>query len=1199
MTYLFLRISSKYENTNIEHIPAATNEEPWAGLSLLRHSLVERGFFMEANALFRAELNRVPLKSRDSVIHGFLMSLSDLPSKRGRDYIEAVVRLQWATTYVQLSDMQRASEEFNQSAVAIHRWCNEFAVLDQSSVPHSVNLRYERLNLIDSDHEKLRAAKEFIADMERIGSGKAGLGISIATNSALALCQSTGNMEYLEEFFALHEKQRLFDESVSQDLCDLILNRMTLINITTAIELNTQNSLEWVDGFLLKYRYFQCPNELETLHIRRGILLRSLDRFEEAKGEDQKARYYADKGSTSSLGSWLNLSTKHILVPRTRSTEGNALREYESEDEDEKTHFFLPWRHIAGDQIKCREYIAELLIEWALEDTIAELIPFDSLQTMLGVSAIHRDKLLGGDGTRYIAEIKNQDRGAVESYFFPPDKSSETPQDNRCNLVTGWLRNFPKGQRNKRLFCLHMLREQRQFHFGDLEAWDLQIVEINFLLDLYPTLPEVIRELCRASKGLMLAQLGNIYNVILQRKAELDDPVIYQRMLDAESYCQESIGELEKNSQTMQVAIQHRNLASICLLRIRREERLLKAKEDHAKTDNITENTLPNLDVDTALESIKNLRRMGLEHAAAADKIITSKELNASLMDGVQGVDERLKVSKYHSSFWTVHLAVRLLLTAHPKLSDEDVKQLWAWVQRYKARALSRTMGTRKQDPRNLVDQIKSSPELDLQYQELLRLEKLVEATSMEDRFNIRQHLHKHQDTMKKDPLLRQIVDIREGTPLELFEIAALEADARSSIVLVDWFYLEPVYPGETGTLLLMTARATSKVTLDILSTMMDDVNDWRLQYLATVKKLKRSTARREFDFLDGLIKPLIRHTTPEDVLVLCPSHVLPRLPLHALPLQENQLLIQRNAVVYSHSHSLLRSCFYATERARHSPDALNPLFLAGISRIDELVHKDNKIGDYRAGRKWIRELSKSFNASPLLDEDGSKTKFKDQAKTSRLLHFHTHCGWNSKDPLDHSLAFPELDPQDVANKPQDYRLTAREVFDIRLQPGTHVNMIACQGGLTDLQMGDEVMGLVPALFYSGASSTVSTLWSIDDPDGVDFSKSFFRALITQCICHHKENGHHDSVYSIDLARALQTAINELYTSGNTGVRRHHEQSLFRWASFVMHGYWRLPLSRHDIEWLATEVHLRSGDYVKVDVVEGQDSQTKLADNVV
>lgn len=200
-----------------------------------------------------------------------------------------------------------------------------------------------------------------------------------------------------------------------------------------------------------------------------------------------------------------------------------------------------------------------------------------------------------------------------------------------------------------------------------------------------------------------------------------------------------------------------------------------------------------------------------------------------------------------------------------------------------------------------------------------------------------------------------------------------------------------------------------------------------------------------------------------------------------------------------------------------------------------------------------------------MLDADASKQDFLTKAAKSRLLHVHTHCEWDSKDPLDHNVRFPELDPELVAAAPQDYKLTAREVFNMRLLPGTHINLVACQGGLTEVKLGDEVMGLVPALLYSGASSTISTLWSIADVHGSAFSKFFFQAFLEQCEELHDEVDPNEAICFVDVAEALQTAVVKMC--------KGPDHPLYGWASFVMHGYWRLPLSRSDIKWLATNVY--------------------------
>jgi hypothetical protein len=116
--------------------------------------------------------------------------------------------------------------------------------------------------------------------------------------------------------------------------------------------------------------------------------------------------------------------------------------------------------------------------------------------------------------------------------------------------------------RNKRMNCLFMLREARQYHFGEIHAWELQIMEINHLLELYPTLPRQIRELNRSNRGFWLAQLSLIYSDRIRDISILDDPTKFKMLLEAEKYCQQSLLELKHNfSNAGQIAIQHRNMA--------------------------------------------------------------------------------------------------------------------------------------------------------------------------------------------------------------------------------------------------------------------------------------------------------------------------------------------------------------------------------------------------------------------------------------------------------------------------------------------------------------------------------------------------------------------------------------------------------------------------------------------------------------
>jgi CHAT domain-containing protein len=377
---------------------------------------------------------------------------------------------------------------------------------------------------------------------------------------------------------------------------------------------------------------------------------------------------------------------------------------------------------------------------------------------------------------------------------------------------------------------------------------------------------------------------------------------------------------------------------------------------------------------------------------------------------------------------------------------------------------------------------------------------------------------------------------------------------------------------------------------MDLLTTTLEDVAAWQKAYINPTEyvdyqeeNLDKDEAREAFDkMLGGLVAPLAHHTKAGKLVVLCPSAQLHRLPLHALSIKETHFeagksrttssaLIHRNPCVYTHSHSLLRSSFAATEHTRSSPGPMKPQIMSGIPWSKTLR--------FEAGRKSIRELALRFHTDPMIDQSALKKDFLAVANHSRLLHLHTHCKWKSEDPLDHEIEFPRLAPLDSSIDERQLvdSVTAREFFDVHLSPGTHVNIIACQGGVTDVRLGDEVMGLGPALLCSGASSIVSTLWCIDDKHGVRFEKDFFDSFLLQCAKKRKKKGavkaipnqlgkddsavpakvkNNGAVRLVNLAKAMQAAAKEM-DEGESAP-------LYRWAGYVLHGCWQFTMSEED-----------------------------------
>ena len=93
----------------------------------------------------------------------------------------------------------------------------------------------------------------------------------------------------------------------------------------------------------------------------------------------------------------------------------------------------------------------------------------------------------------------------------------------------------------------------------------------------------------------------------------------------------------------------------------------------------------------------------------------------------------------------------------------------------------------------------------------------------------------------------------------------------------------------------------------------------------------------------------------------------------------------------------------------------------------------------------------------------------------------------------------------------------------------------------------NDVLELVPALLYSGASSTVSALWPFDDKDTAMYTRRLYEEFDE--LLHSGQKG------VVDLAKANQRAILAILAIMDKSPQLYH------WAPLVFNGYWMLRLS--------------------------------------
>jgi CHAT domain-containing protein len=1127
--------------------------------------------YYEANALFRVEFNRTSLLDREQVAQEFLKSIENIPANRGRNFIEATVRLQWCTTYREMNMLSRAQEELDNSQTAFDDWCSTFNVINETSAPHSLLMQYERVEFLTDSSEKLKEAKRCIELMLRAGTiSKVGTLLSAASECAFILLQRTGDEKYLESFLELHERLRQFNENESEDLCDLINDRLKLFSATNASMVHRQKSLEWIAGFLEQYEYFQSPGEMERLYRMREYLLEGLQRHEESQEAGRKADEYHAKGP--SLEGLFNLNLNNMLISKTGPIESVG---YEAEEESEKDVFFGSWLGIAADLSCIKQKAVDLVLEFSLEDLTADRLTSEQFQEMMNIP---RSQLECLSGDNKLQQLTDLEPGNITSLLFPLDVESINIRQSQWQLILEWLSNPPTGQKHKRLYSLLMLRNARQLHLSEHRLWDERIGELQSLQKMYPKLPNAVRALANSAFISWPGDTAMTYMAKIEGpNVDFSDPETYEVLLKAEQHHERAVELLRANYWPDQLAMQLRTGAQICLHKIRQQKMLLKQQATQPVIDESNQRAI--------FERIVEIRKTGLEKVEETDHIQTENEIHASWLEGLQGIVHRQNQSRFQGSFFNVVSAITLLLSEPGQPSQDTITRAWEWVQKYKSRSLARTMGSRANHPPSLVSQINDDSTAAIEYKEMLDITRQIEETPLDLRFNLRQKSEEHQRSMKKIPLLRRLIDLIEGAPLQISEIANIQSDVGSPIVLVDWFFLPPSICDDNARILLFTARANSPPTMDIVTTSPETIDAWIRDCLNSAHLGEKDHRPHFNNALSGLIAPLNHRTMPDETLVFCPSLNLHRIPLHALVLETaNAPLINRNPVVYIHSQSLLRLCHAAADEARHSAKAINPLFFAGISKAQAteklIINGETIEANYTAGRECIQALAKDFKHSPMIDKSASKVNLLSAIEKSRLIHLHTHCNWTSDNPLNHHITFPKLMEHDEVEEDDECRrLSAREVFDIRFQSGTHVNMISCQAALTDVQVGDDVMGLVPALQYSGGTSIITTLWKIRDSDGAQFSKHFFNSFREQCreqCQEHSDNearlgffdssmktlnrllgGRGCSTSTVDLAIAMQQAVLHMDRFGT--------EPLSYASGFVMHGFWQFTLLDDDI----------------------------------
>ncbi|KAL9080612.1 MAG: hypothetical protein Q9157_000667 [Trypethelium eluteriae] len=254
----------------------------------------------------------------------------------------------------------------------------------------------------------------------------------------------------------------------------------------------------------------------------------------------------------------------------------------------------------------------------------------------------------------------------------------------------------------------------------------------------------------------------------------------------------------------------------------------------------------------------------------------------------------------------------------------------WSWVQKSKARTLSDLLGLGALIPLGLEERIHQNKACQNLFEDERRLMEKLAVTPDTDRFKVVIDLEEHQKVMRGHAVLSELLDLREGIPIAIGELFAGEQNAqqhKKATIFVDWAATE-------SGLSIYVVKESGKPIIRQLPISIGVIDEWVSKYLNSERGAKHTTPGgralsgvREEDEpdegplrdLDILISPLAELSGPDDLLVLCPTGPIHAVPLHALrlgPLENRQILIERNLVVYCASlTSFIQCCRLADSR--------------------------------------------------------------------------------------------------------------------------------------------------------------------------------------------------------------------------------------------------------------------------------------------
>ena len=416
-----------------------------------------------------------------------------------------------------------------------------------------------------------------------------------------------------------------------------------------------------------------------------------------------------------------------------------------------------------------------------------------------------------------------------------------------------------------------------------------------------------------------------------------------------------------------------------------------------------------------------------------------------------------------------------------------------SWTQKCKARLLTELLGIDTRLPRKLIQAYERSPDELARIKNEQKLLSDLRATPFPDSLRIQDEVETLRVSMRQNLILAPVMAIRDGDTVNLGQIGEMLQRIPPGVVLVDFIYMESqkhllaicyrrdktFFPARLGVPPLELIEAEWNPILSRRSS--HPLNDERS--IATLHKL------------EPLLRPLFEVRPAEivwkgpedpaciqkgDTVIFCPVGILHRIPLHAIKVN-SEPLIKNHPVAYCQSISLLHHAWHSSINPQNDiPKQLKKVVV-------------NPMG---LNSPSIKSIASSLNADLLASASLEREKIITSLQGASLFHYHGHVKPIPQNPMETALC---LDEAAYRSTSDGQRLSANDVFDqIKLARPALASIVGCKSAAFAISDMEDQLGLPTALQYAGASAVVSSLWKVDDDDGVEFARAFYGDLREQ-----------------------------------------------------------------------------------------------------